>query len=105
MKDLSQGEWKKKLEGNANAKVLDVRKPVEWAEGIIPDAITIDIMDIDKFTEEIKQLDKSKPYFIYCRSGARSYQACLILDQIGFDETYNLEGGILEWKGEVVEFE
>ena len=47
-------------------------------------------------------LDKSKSYFIYCRSGARSGQACQLLNQMGIKATYNLDGGILSWNGDVI---
>lgn len=101
MKDLSQEEWKQKLAAYPNAKILDVRRPDEWQQGIIPNAVMIDLMEIEVFISEVKKLDKSIPYFIYCRSGARSHQACMVLEEMGFNETYNLEGGILEWSGEV----
>lgn len=101
MKDLSQAEWKAQLEANENAIILDVRRPDEWEDGIIPNAIKIDMMNPQPFLREIGELDKEVPYFIYCRSGARSGQACLIMEEMGFEETYNLIGGILEWNGEV----
>ena len=50
--------------------------------------------------EEVNEFDKSKNYYVYCRSGKRSAQACQILDQAGVANTYNLQGGIMEWKGE-----
>ena len=50
--------------------------------------------------ESIELLDKSKNYYIYCRSGGRSGQACQVMDSIGFGITYNLMGGMMEWKGE-----
>jgi rhodanese-related sulfurtransferase len=40
---------------------------------------------------------KDKEVIVYCRSGRRSMLACQILDQMGFKDTYNLEGGILAW--------
>jgi rhodanese-related sulfurtransferase len=49
----------------------------------------------------ISSLDKTQSYFVYCRSGARSAQACQILKQQGIENCYNLLGGILEWKGEI----
>jgi rhodanese-related sulfurtransferase len=101
MKDLSQADWKAKLEENNNAIIIDVRSPQEWQEGIIPNAIKIDIMDPQPFIREIEKLDKDIPYFIYCRSGGRSGQACSVMNQKGFKETYNLLGGMLEWEGEI----
>ena len=50
--------------------------------------------------EEVDKLDRDKHYYIYCRSGKRSSQACTLLDQMGFAETYNLAGGFSEWEGE-----
>lgn len=52
-------------------------------------------MEFDNFISEVKKLDKDTPYFIYCRAGTRSHQACLIMEQLGFEETYNLECGIM----------
>jgi rhodanese-related sulfurtransferase len=51
--------------------------------------------------EGVNALDSSKTYFVYCRSGARSAQACQIFKLNGFDSCYNLLGGILEWQGEI----
>ncbi|MFC2148231.1 rhodanese-like domain-containing protein, partial [Bacteroidota bacterium] len=48
------------------------------------------------------KLDKSKNYYVYCRSGQRSRQACAIMNSIGIPNAYNLMGGILEWKGDIV---
>ena len=53
--------------------------------------------------EELEKLDKSKKYYVYCRSGKRSSQACDIMNSIGFENTYNLEGGFMNWEGEVAE--
>ncbi|MGR7813525.1 rhodanese-like domain-containing protein [Lacinutrix undariae] len=102
MADLTQEAWQSQLATDTNAVVLDVRTPAEVAEGIIPNAITIDIYKGDAFIEDIEALDKTKNYFVYCRSGARSGQACSIMNQLGIENAYNLVGGILNWKGEVV---
>ena len=47
----------------------------------------------------MEQLDKSKAYFVYCRSGARSARACAVMEQSGFPVTFNLLGGIIAWEG------
>jgi rhodanese-related sulfurtransferase len=49
--------------------------------------------------EEIQSMDASKHYYVYCRSGARSAQACQLMGQMGMDTTYNLLGGFMEWDG------
>lgn len=101
MKELSQDEWQKEMNNSSNAVILDVRKPEECETGVIPKAIEIDILNSDLFMSKVSELDKEKSYFIYCRSGARSAQACMILDQMGFKDTNNLLGGIMEWNGEI----
>ncbi|MCK8480168.1 rhodanese-like domain-containing protein [Psychroserpens algicola] len=101
MTDLTQQEWASKLAADENAVVLDVRTPEEVALGIIPDAIVIDIYKGQGFIEDIEKLDTSKTYYVYCKSGGRSAQACRVMNQLGFKNTYNLIGGFSEWSGEV----
>jgi rhodanese-related sulfurtransferase len=101
MADLSQDDWTKQLEEDNNSIVLDVRTQDEVDEGMILDAIHIDIYRGQGFVDDIEKLDKTKNYYVYCRSGARSGQACAIMNQLGFDNAFNLEGGFNEWEGEV----
>ena len=103
MEDLTQEEWAEQLAGDDNAVVLDVRTDAEVADGIIPNAIHLDIYKGQEFISDIEDLDKSKNYYVYCRSGNRSGQACKIMEQLGFENAYNLEGGILAWTGDVVD--
>ncbi|MBJ6368089.1 rhodanese-like domain-containing protein [Snuella sedimenti] len=105
MEDLTQEEWLSQLENDANAVILDVRTDDEVAEGIIPNAIHIDIYKGQAFIDEIDALDKSKNYYVYCRSGNRSGQACNIMEELGFENAYNLLGGILEWEGDLVDMD
>lgn len=103
MTDLTPSEWREKIQTDSKAVILDVRTPEEVEEGYIPNALHIDIMDPEAFMEGIEELDKTQHLYVYCRSGRRSAQACLILEQEGFENTFNLIGGILEWDGEVVQ--
>ena len=100
--NLKQEDWVSQLEQDKNAVILDVRTEGECNEGIISNAITIDIHKGQGFIYQIEELDKSKNYYVYCRSGARSEQACNIMNQLGFDNIYNLVGGIMQWQGKVV---
>jgi len=102
MQELSQSQWRDQLEKDNNAVVLDVRTDAEVAEGMIPNAQQIDIMNSAGFMEKVKQLDTSKNYYVYCKSGGRSGQACMIMDSLGFSNTYNLLGGMMEWEGDTV---
>jgi len=102
MADLPQSLWLEKLSDDDNALILDVRTELELTDGIIPNAVHIDIYKGQDFINEVEKLDKSKSFFIYCRSGIRSGQACAIMSQLGFITTYNLVGGIIEWTGDIV---
>lgn len=102
MADLSQSLWLEKLSKDDNAIILDVRTELELSDGIIPNSIHIDIYKGQDFINEVEKLDKSKSFFVYCRSGIRSGQACVIMNQLGFKITYNLVGGIIEWTGDTI---
>lgn len=101
MADLTQDQWSNKLANDINAFVLDVRTADEALEGIIPNAVNIDIYKGQGFIYKLEELDKTKNYYVYCKSGGRSAQACAVMNQLGFKNTYNLVGGIVEWRGEV----
>lgn len=101
MIDLSQDQWATQLVSNSNAVVIDVRAAEEVEEGIIPDALHLDIYKGQEFISALEKLDKSLSYFVYCRSGARSAQACSFMQQLGFTATFNLVGGFMEWNGPI----
>lgn len=103
MADLTQEEWAEQLESDENAVILDVRTSDEVEDGYIPGAINIDIYKGQQFLNELEKLDKSKHYYVYCRTGNRSGQACSIMENMGFKEAYNLMGGITEWEGDIVD--
>lgn len=77
-------------------QILDVRTPQEYSSGNIEGAVNINIYD-SNFEERINELDKSKPVFVYCRSGSRSNKASKILTENGFTMVYDLKGGITSW--------
>ena len=62
--DLSQEDWKTKLENDPNAVILDVRTEEEWNEGIIPNAILNDIYKGQGFLYKLDELDKSIVYYL-----------------------------------------
>ncbi|HOD09626.1 MAG TPA: rhodanese-like domain-containing protein [Flavobacterium sp.] len=99
--NLSQNDWISQLEADTNAVILDVRTEDECNEGIIPNAVMIDIYKGQGFIYQVEELDKSKNYYVYCKAGGRSAQACAVMNQLGFENTFNLEGGFMQWKGEV----
>ena len=101
MQHLSQEAWVAQLANDADAVIIDVRTEAEWEEGIIPGALLNDIYKGQGFVYRLEELDKSKNYYVYCKAGGRSAQACQIMDQMGFANTYNLLGGFMSWEGEV----
>lgn len=101
MADLIQQDWVKKFQEDNNGIIIDVRTEAEVAQGYIPNALHIDIYKGQGFIYEIQELDTSKNYYVYCKSGGRSGQACSIMNQLGFQNAYNLVGGFDQWKGEV----
>ncbi len=79
-----------------DAILLDVRTPEEVAEGRLEGAIALDFLASD-FEHQAMKLDPQKSYYVYCRSGKRSEQACLLLSRKGFEQVTNLQGGYLAW--------
>jgi rhodanese-related sulfurtransferase len=102
MADLTQEQWQKQLSEDTNACILDVRTKEEVEEGFIPNTLHIDIYLGQEFINQLEALDKSKNYYVYCRSGGRSAQACAIMNQLGYDNTFNLLGGFTEWQGDKI---
>jgi len=101
--DITQEQWENRIANDADAIILDVRTEEEVEDGYIPNMLHIDIRMGQGFLDEVAKLDTSKNYYVYCRSGARSGQACTLMSQMGFETTYNLIGGFMNWDGEVAE--
>jgi rhodanese-related sulfurtransferase len=84
-------------QGNGNFVILDVRTPAEFNSGHIEDAINIDFNAGD-FQSQVNMLDIRNIYLVYCRSGNRSAQAASIMVNLGFQQLYNMLGGISQWQ-------
>lgn len=98
--NINAGQFAEGLKTDADAVLLDVRTPGEYREGHIPGATLIDVMG-PAFATKVEELDKSKSYYVYCRSGGRSGSACAAMAKMGFEKLYNLSGGISAWTGPV----
>ena len=94
-KDVDVNEFKNLVE-SGNGQIIDVRTPEEVTEGYIKGAENINIYD-PNFEANISKLDKNKPVYVYCKSGGRSGNAMSKMEELGFMEVYNLEGGIGAW--------
>lgn len=77
--------------------LIDCREPHEYEEANLGGRL----IPLGKFQsmqlEEIENL-KNEEVIIHCRSGQRSMMACMVLDQMGFTNSVNVTGGILEWQ-------
>jgi len=85
-----------KLKATKSPQLLDVRTPEEYNQEHIENATNVNWNDAD-FASKAEKFDKSKPLFVYCKVGGRSSQAAFKLIELGFNEVYNLEGGIMKW--------
>jgi len=93
--DLSVTEFSAKV-AEAGVITLDVRTPSEFAEGFIEGARLIDFQS-GNFENEIATLDKNATYAVYCRSGNRSGQAVKVMQDAGFTNVFNMNGGVIDW--------
>ena len=80
-----------------NVQLIDVRTSEEFNAGHIEGAINIDFKNEEIFYRSFEKLDKSKPVYLYCRSGNRSKKSADILIELGFSKVYDLNGGFIEW--------
>lgn len=84
-------EWKR---NGQVFRLVDVRSPAETAQGVIPDA---ELMPLHLVPLRKDELRSEAPVVVYCRTGARSAQACAFLAQQGHENVHNLAGGIVAW--------
>ncbi len=98
--NLSAESFAEKINQHTDAVILDVRTLKEHSSGRIPNSLLVDIHKAS-FRDEIEKLDRTKSYFIYCRSGNRSTVAAYEMLEMGFKNVYNLENGFLDWRGDV----
>lgn len=94
-KSLNGHEFKEEYKKCKRPVLIDVRTAGEYASGSIPGAKNFDIMS-PGFERQISQLDKATDYFLFCRSGNRSAQACSLMAKQGF-HVFNLKGGVGAW--------
>lgn len=94
---LSPKDFIEQAKADTTAIILDVRTPGEYKEEHLAGAQLLDFLNSEVFDAGIKLLDKSHTYYVYCRSGKRSHNACIKRKKQGF-KVFDMEGGILNWK-------
>ena len=96
IKTIDPAAFAGKIAATKNAQILDVRTPEEYLSGHIENAANVNWNGTD-FAGKAGALDKTKPVFVYCKSGGRSKQAASKLEELGFTSIYELQGGMLKW--------
>ena len=97
MTTITAEELKARLDAGEQLNIVDVREPHEHAEfnigGLLLPLGRVQLLQIDDLEDM-----KDGELIVYCRSGNRSGQACMMLDMAGFRNTKNLVGGMLRWR-------
>lgn len=94
---LSADEFEKAVSKDS-VQVLDVRTPAEFASGHIKNTLLANWNDRSEFERRISFIDKKKPVYVYCLGGGRSAAAAEKMRSEGFENVYELKGGINAWK-------
>ncbi len=94
VKEIDAVALKEMMDSDDNIQLLDVRSQAEFAQGIIEGG---EFVPLHTIPLKVNDLSKDKKIIIYCRSGARSAQACMFLSQNTDIEAINLRGGIISW--------
>ena len=101
MNTISVEDLKKKMDRGESFQLIDVREPDEHAQFNIGGTL-VPLGKIQSMQIEDLEDFKDEEVILYCRSGNRSGQACLILDMLGFRNTNNLAGGMLAWQDRIL---
>ena len=89
-------EFQQKVSEVGTTQLVDVRTPEEFNAGHIEGAKNFNIDDA-AFESQVATLDKTKPVLVYCKAGGRSSTAAKKLKELGFQEVYELDGGMMSW--------
>jgi rhodanese-related sulfurtransferase len=96
IKTIEAKDFAETMNTTQNPQILDVRTPEEFTEGHIDNAANVNWLG-DRFVADAEKFDKTKPVFVYCKSGRRSKKATEKLQELGFKNIYELEGGFMKW--------
>lgn len=94
IKELDVNTLQSYIDEGKNIRLLDVRGVAEMAQGMIPSA---EKLPLHTLPARLNEIDSDEMTVLYCRSGARSAQGVGFMAQQGFENVYNLRGGIIAW--------
>lgn len=97
MREITVQELKQKLDNKEDIQVIDVREPHE----VEICSMGAELIPMGEVMDNLDRISKSKPVVIHCRSGARSGAIVKALEQKGYENVFNLKGGILGWASEI----
>jgi len=97
MKEATVQELKKLKESKVDFQLIDVREPFEY------EIVNIEgeLIPMGNIVEEKDKISKDKQVIFHCKSGRRSENVAKYFDQMGYDNVYNLKGGILAYISEI----
>jgi rhodanese-related sulfurtransferase len=95
-KKIGPDEFEKMIKTDKTVQLIDVRTPEEYAAGHLEGARNFDYYASD-FGQKLSKLDKNKPVLVYCAVGGRSGSAAEQLNNMGFNNVVDLQGGIRAW--------
>ncbi len=98
--EITPIELKDRLERKDRLVLLDVREPHEYAIADLPEVGQLRI-PMKQIVARAGELDPATDLVIYCRSGARSGQVAVHLLANGFEQVWNLKGGVLRWREDI----
>lgn len=96
MEHINVIDLKSRLDNGEELHIIDCREQDEYDEKNIG-ALLLPLSQLNQMDAEPIEHLKDKEIIVHCRSGKRSMQACMILEQLGFERTVNVDGGILAW--------
>jgi rhodanese-related sulfurtransferase len=97
MRNITVQELKERIDSGEQLHIIDVREPSEYAEFNIGGKLIPLGKIANMQIEDLEDLRQDE-LIIHCKAGARSMQACMILEQLGFSNVVNLTGGMLAWQ-------
>ena len=97
MKEITVSDLKSKLDNQEDIQLIDIREAYEQ------DICSIggELIPMGEIMGSLDKISKDKPVILHCRSGKRSAAMVMHLGTMGYDNLYNLKGGILAWSDEI----
>jgi rhodanese-related sulfurtransferase len=95
--EITVGELKTRLDNGEDINVLDVREPHEYEVA----NIGVRLMPLGELPQRLAELHQDEYFVVHCKTGSRSASAVKLLQDAGFENVYNVKGGITAWSEEI----